>query len=217
MSVVLDFSNPLPKLTATADELETLLGCIEKDIVPLTQIGVQGGNKVFGAAILDSTHLQKTTLLAETNAELESPLFHGEVHLIYKWSKVTPPAERGISAQRSIFVSTHEPCCMCISAIVWTGFTKVFYLFPYALTSQQGIPHDINIMQELWGVPTYRKQNQFCTTACIMELVDELSDDEPKKLELQASIQRLLTIYDEMSKHYHTEKNSNPDNSLAFG
>jgi tRNA(Arg) A34 adenosine deaminase TadA len=92
MSMVLDFSNPLPKLTATADELETLLGCIEKDIVPLTQKGVQGGNKVFGAAILDSTHLQKTTtLLAETNAELESPLFHGEVHLIYKWSKVTPP------------------------------------------------------------------------------------------------------------------------------
>jgi tRNA(Arg) A34 adenosine deaminase TadA len=214
MSVVLDLSSQLPKLTATADELEKMLACIESDIVPLTQQGVVLGNKVFGAAILDGSF---RTTLAETNSEMESPLFHGEVHLISEWSKSTPPAERGTAAKASVFLSTHEPCCMCISSIVWTGFTKVFYLFSYELTSQQGIPHDINIMHELWGVPTYRKQNKFCTTACIMELVEELSDEEPKKIELQATIQRLLTTYDEMSKHYHTEKENNQENSLAFG
>ena len=49
---------------------------------------------------------------------------------------------------------------MCISSIVWSGFKKVFYLFPYLTTSKQGIPHDIDIMHELWGVPSYQRQNK---------------------------------------------------------
>jgi len=214
MSVVLDLSNQLPKLSATADELEKMLTCIETDIFPLTTRGVALGNKVFGAAILDSSF---QTILAETNAEIESPLFHGEVHLISEWSKLTPPSQRGTAAKECIFLSTHEPCCMCISSIVWTGFQRVYYLFPYELTSQQGIPHDINIMHELWGVATYRKQNKFCTTSCLMELVDELSEEEPKKKVLQAIIQRLMVSYDDLSKQYHTEKANNEENSLAFG
>ena len=33
------------------------------------------GNKVFGAAVLDSS---LGTIVADTNHEMESPLFHGE-------------------------------------------------------------------------------------------------------------------------------------------
>ena len=72
-------------------------------------------------------------------------------------SKKTPASERGPKAQSGIFLSTHEPCCMCISSILWTGFQRIFYFLPYETTTAQGIPHDINTMHELWGVDTYRK------------------------------------------------------------
>ena len=212
--VPIDTAHQLPPLEATPQELELMLQVIEKDIFPLTASGVAKGNKVFGAAILDSS-LQPITI--QTNSELKSPLFHGEVHCIYEWSNTTPPEQRGEAAKEGVFLSTHEPCCMCISSIVWTGFNKVYYLFPYTLTASQGIPHDLNIMHELWGVDTYRKQNKFCSTGCIMTLVDDLPDAEPLKASLQATVQRLVDMYETLSKQYHEEKVNNESNSLAFG
>ena len=212
--VVLDTENQLPELTANADELERMLSCISDEIFPLTTEGVAKGNKVFGAAILNSA---LETTLVETNSELTSPLFHGEVHAIYNWCKIVPSGQRGPSAKSSVFLSTHEPCCMCISSIVWTGFEKVYYLFPYSLTKEQGIPYDINIMHELWGVDSYRKQSKFCSTACLMDLVENLPDDNPKKKELQKTMEELKVKYEKLSKMYHSEKSTNEDNSLAFG
>ena len=212
--VPLDLDHQLPPLQASPQDLKAMLAVIEDDIVPLTEAGVKDGNKVFGAAILDSS---LKPVVVQTNSELKSPLFHGEVHCIYEWSNTTPPGNRGEAAKTGVFLSTHEPCCMCISSIVWTGFQKVYYLFPYTLTASQGIPHDLNIMHELWGVSTYRKQNKFCTTACIMTLVQDLPDDEPLKPTLQATVARLMDKYEKMSNQYHTEKSSNDCNSLAFG
>ena len=97
-------------------ELKRMLQVIEDDILPKTRRGVKCGNKVFGAAILDD-NLQ--TVCADTNKELECPLFHGEMKVIYEWSKKVHPSQRGPAAQASIFLSTHEPCCMCISGITW--------------------------------------------------------------------------------------------------
>jgi tRNA(Arg) A34 adenosine deaminase TadA len=210
--VVHDLESLRPPLTATPELLDRLLQCIEVEIVPLTKEGVSKGNKVFGAAILDA---DLKTVMAQTNSEITCPLFHGEVHCIYQWSQKTHPRERGKAAQESTFLSTHEPCCMCISSIVWAGFTRCYYLFSYEHTSAQGIPHDINIMHELWNVPTYRKQSKFCSTACIMDLVDQLEDTE-KRAALKARVDHLIKVYDEMSKQYHSEKTSNADNSLAF-
>jgi tRNA(Arg) A34 adenosine deaminase TadA len=213
-AVKIDTEHQLAPLKPTPETLEKLLNVIEQEIVPLTQKGVLNGNKVFGAAILNEN---LTPTLCQTNSELKSPLFHGEVHCIYEWSQQTEPGERGTQARQSVFLSTHEPCCMCISSIVWSGFQQCYYLFPYELTMMQGIPHDINIMHELWGVSSYRKQNKFISTGCLMTLVEELPESEPRKKALQAQIQRLVQVYDEMSKTYHTEKANNQDNSLAFG
>merc|ERR1719357_1909714 len=131
-----------PTMVASADELSRFLDVIENEIFPLTkQSVVKSGNKVFGAAILELGSLK--TLCAGTNHEMECPIYHGEVYVIEKWAKSTPAAQRGEIVSNSVFLSTHEPCCMCISAIVWTGFEKVLYLFPYETTSKQGIPHDI--------------------------------------------------------------------------
>jgi tRNA(Arg) A34 adenosine deaminase TadA len=133
--VVIDEANQKPPLTATANEIRQLYKVIEESILPKTRKGVQDGNKVFGAAILNSDF---TCVYAETNAETKCPLFHGEVHCIFEWSQRTPPAERGPAAQSSVFLSTHEPCCMCISSILWAGFPTLYYFFPYRVTTAQG-------------------------------------------------------------------------------
>lgn len=141
-----------PALTATPAELKRLFEVIEHDILPKTQKGVAAGNKVFGAAVLNP---DLTSAVTETNAETDCPLFHGEVKCIFEWSKMTPPDQRGPKAQESIFLSTHEPCCMCISSILWSGFTKVYYFFPYTVTAAQGIPHDIKTMHGTYTLCYY--------------------------------------------------------------
>ena len=57
-----------------------LLDVVAADIVPKTRAGVARGDKVFGAAILRKADL--SVVVAETNAETENPLWHGEMHAL---------------------------------------------------------------------------------------------------------------------------------------
>lgn len=141
-TVVIDTDNQKPPLTATPDQIRQMYAVIENEVLPKTRQGVAEGNKVFGAAILAPETL--TCQLCTTNAETKCPIFHGEVHCIYEWSQQTPSQERGPLAQKSIFLSTHEPCCMCISSILWAGFQTLYYFFPYSITSAQGYVFNIN-------------------------------------------------------------------------
>mmetsp|Transcript_30 Transcript_30/g.29 ORF Transcript_30/g.29 Transcript_30/m.29 type:complete len:120 (-) Transcript_30:16-375(-) len=109
--VVIDVSKQQPELKASVEQLTKLLQIIEEKIIPKTKIGIGKGNKVFGAALLDKDW---NFILAETNDELKNPLFHGEINLINEWAKRTSGCDRGKVAQEAIFLSTHEPCCMCI-------------------------------------------------------------------------------------------------------
>ena len=102
-----DESLAKPKLAATTKELFRLLEVIEQDILPITRQGVEMGNKVFGAAVLNQS--LEEVVCADTNTETACPLFHGEVKVIYEWSKQIPAPERGPAAQSSIFLATHEP------------------------------------------------------------------------------------------------------------
>jgi hypothetical protein len=71
-------------------------------------------------------------------------------------------------------------------------------------------------MHELWGVNSYRKQNRYCSTACIMDLIEALEDSDEKK-ELLALQKSLIDQYDTLSNKYHTEKSQNENNSLVLG
>ena len=202
-------------IKASEKDLKRFLEVIEKEIFPLTKTSVEEiGNKWFGAAVLEQKDLK--TLYAGTNHELECPLYHGEVYVIDRWARQTSAAERGKIASSAIFLSTHEPCCMCISSIVWTGFQKIVYLFPYETTSDQGIPYDLDIMHELWGVESYKRRNKFCATACIIDLICEVQDEEKKK-DLENAVDRLTKMYKDISNKYHENKTKNEKNSLAFG
>jgi hypothetical protein len=72
-------------------------------------------------------------------------------------------------------------------------------------------------MHELWGVNSYRKQNKYISTACLMDLIANLDDSVAEKRELLALQQELLDIYDKLSSKYHTDKVNNANNTLVLG
>ncbi len=107
------------EIKENADLASRLLNVMEHDILPLTEKGVADGNKVFGGALLRKSDL--SLVMAQTNNETENPLWHGEVHLLKCFYE--QPVSKTESTRDMIFLSTHEPCTMCMSAIAWAGLT----------------------------------------------------------------------------------------------
>ena len=140
--------------------LGRLLDVISNDILPLTESAVTQGNKVFGAALLKKSDL--STYLAETNNEIESPLHHGEMHLLKRYYEL--PADSRLPTSELLFLTTHEPCSLCLSAITWTGFDNFFYFFSHEDSRDEfAIPHDLKILKEVFDVNPgeYRRSNAF--------------------------------------------------------
>ena len=148
-------------LTDTPEALlARLLEVVEQEIVPLTAEGVKQGNKLFGAAILQKT--DGALVVAGTNRETECPLWHGEVSTIKNLYDL--PDDRRPAPKDCIFLSTHEPCSMCLSAITWAGYNNFYYLFSYQDSRDSfNIPHDLKILQQLFGCQNgeYTRTNSY--------------------------------------------------------
>ncbi|RWX75566.1 nucleoside deaminase [Neorhizobium lilium] len=181
-----------------------LLDVIEHDILPLTQKGVAAGNKVFGAAILRKSDL--SLVVAETNNELENPLWHGEIHTLKRFYKNTS----GLSTKDLIFLSTHEPCTMCMSAITWAGFDNFYSFFSHEESRDAfAIPHDLKILKEVFGLEPggYRRANAFWTSYFIADLVE--TEEEPLRETLKAQTVRIKDTYQRLSASYQSGKDVN--------
>ena len=181
-----------------------LLDVIEFDILPLTRKGVAAGNKVFGAAILDKADL--SLVLAETNNETENPLWHGEVHTLKRlYERVEKPNTRDY-----VFLSTHEPCSMCLSAITWAGFDNFYYFFSHEDSRDSfAIPHDLRILKEVFRLDPggYAKTNAFWHSAAIADLI--ATADEPEKAALKKQDGEIRAAYDALSADYQSGKAGN--------
>jgi tRNA(Arg) A34 adenosine deaminase TadA len=182
-----------------AEFVSRLLDVIENHIVPLTRAGVAVGNKVFGAAILRKADL--SVVIAETNNETENPLWHGEVHALKKFYEL-PKVERPATGD-CVFLATHEPCSLCLSAITWTGFDNFHYLFGYADTENTfNIPHDLRILREVFKLRDggYARQNQYWSSHGIPDLITAIP--EPAKTALTARCAALDASYRDLSDSY---------------
>jgi tRNA(Arg) A34 adenosine deaminase TadA len=189
---------------APADLLSRLLSVMENDILPLTTRGVAAGNKVFGAALLRKSDL--SLVIAETNNELENPLWHGEVHTLKRFYELGErPDTRDL-----IFLSTHEPCTMCMSAITWAGFDNFFYFFSHEDSRDAfAIPHDLKILKEVFGLEPggYRRNNAFWHSAWIADLLATTTAEE--RAGFAARIEAIKAQYAELSNLYQSSKDAN--------
>jgi tRNA(Arg) A34 adenosine deaminase TadA len=191
---------------ADADLIDRLFDVIENDIVPLTAAGVAKGNKLFGAAILRKS--DHSLVLAETNNEVDNPLWHGEVHCLKRFYEM-PKAER-VDTKDCIFLATHEPCSLCLSAITWTGFDNFYYLFSHEDSRDSfAIPHDLRILKEVFTLDPggYNAENAYWKSFSLRRLVRGLPEAERSSLE--ARIAQIASRYDELSASYQAGKTEN--------
>lgn len=172
-----------------------MLDIVEADIVPQTDRGVRMGSKVFGAALMRREDL--SLVVASTNHEASSPLWHGEVYAIkefYELQKKPKPGD-------CMMLATHQPCCMCASAIAWGGFPEVWYLFGYEQTGADfNIPHDQKMIRDIFGTTEPNPNNSYYTMRSLTDLVPDLQDQDKAKARLDAIRKR----YAELSNTYQS-------------
>tara|TARA_Y100000992_G_scaffold235012_1_gene165820 strand:- start:1203 stop:1793 length:591 start_codon:yes stop_codon:yes gene_type:complete len=183
--------------------LNRFLRAFKDEILPLTFEGVNSGNKIFGAAIINKN--DHSLVVAGTNNETKNPLWHGEIHTLkkfYELDKKKRPDEKNC-----IFLSSHEPCSLCLSAITFAGFNNFYYLFPYESTSEEfKIPHDLNILKEVFNVTDgkYIKENSYWKSYAINNLIEEIKTNNKKKL--MDAFDQIKKIYVDLSNKYQSSK-----------
>ena len=191
--------------------LNKLLAIIEQTIIPETSIGVSHGNKIFGGAILDNN---ANLIICGVNAEMECPLYHGEISTIKNFYDHKLHLKlQSDDLSKYIFLSTHEPCSMCLSAITWTGFTKIYYFFPYEMTTNSfNIPHDVNILRQVFGKTDannyYNKSNEYFKAYNIIEMIGNLQNSQQRK-QLMERVDSIKIAYAKLSQQYQQSKAMN--------
>ncbi len=192
-------------MTETAALIDRLLDVIEQDIAPLTARQIKRGNKIFGAAILMKSDL--SVVIAETNNEVENPLWHGEMHAIkklYERDRASLPDPKDC-----IFLATHEPCSLCLSAITWGGYDNFYYLFSHEDSRDSfAIPHDLRILKEVFGLEPggYNAENAYWSGHDIMHIIASL--DRGNRERLLQRTDNITALYADLSAAYQENKGS---------
>ena len=186
--------------------LKKILDIFSNEVLPLTIKGVAKGNKIFGAAIIKKDDF--SLVIAETNNEIENPIWHGEIHVLKKFYELdvkTRPNEKDC-----MFLSSHEPCSMCLSAITFSGFDNFYYLFPYTATNDVfNIPHDLKILKEVFKINDgeYNKENSYWKSQNINLLVENLPSS--KKEKILSKLDEIKNKYKALSNQYQENKDGN--------
>ena len=186
--------------------LKKILDIFSNEVLPLTIKGVANGSKIFGAAIIKKDDF--SLVIAETNNEIENPIWHGEIHVLKKFYELdvkTRPNEKDC-----MFLSSHEPCSMCLSAITFSGFDNFYYLFPYTATNDVfNIPHDLKILKEVFKINDgeYNKENSYWKSQNINLLVENLPSS--KKEKILSKLDEIKNKYKALSNQYQENKDGN--------
>tara|TARA_B110000116_G_C16721120_1_gene529150 strand:- start:11 stop:586 length:576 start_codon:yes stop_codon:yes gene_type:complete len=185
-------------------DYEIILDIFISTIIPATFKSVNKGNKVFGGAVLNKKDLSIITF--GLNNEIINPLLHGEISTINNFFRLN----NKFNPKDCIFISTHEPCSMCLSAITWSGFKNFYFFFPYSDTKNKfSIPHDLKIMSEIFNLNNgeYIKNNQYWNSYSIIEEINRLPNE--MKDSLKVKINQIYKEYENLSDKYQQNKIQN--------
>ena len=207
----------------TEDEIivlmRKLLGTIEKDIFPLTAVQVAKGDRVFGASIHSMKEPWDTVCYDTNRSSTIDPLYHGEtscIHTFFKLDKHIKQFKLGnnlsnlrnseydLDPTQCIFLATHEPCSLCLSAISWAGFNNFLYLFTYEDSATNfEMPIDIKMLQDVFGNdgtkqnPYYHKKNSFFESHSIKWIIEnKVVKDIKCKTDLLDHVRKIEKMYD---------------------
>ena len=183
-----------------------LIDTIIDHIIPLTKKSISKGNKIFGAAILNKN--DSSIVCLGINNEIRNPLWHGEISALNNFYDI--PLNERPNTRDCIFLSTHEPCSLCLSAITWTGFDNFYYFFPYIDTRDKfNIPHDLKILKDVFKINNgqYNKKNNYWKSYSILENINLLKNSE--RLKLNKKISKINKIYKDFSELYNKIKSNN--------
>jgi len=180
-----------------------LLDIFIDTLIPETEIAVQKGNKIFGAFIIKKSDL--SIVITGTNNEITNPLYHGEISTLFNFFKI-----KNLNPKDYYFITSHEPCSLCLSAITWSGFDNFYYFFEHNDTkSSFHIPHDLNILQEVFNIQggEYNKVNGYWKS---FSIIDEIKKNEDSnRHNLIKKIDKIKQLYAELSTQYQDTKISN--------
>jgi tRNA(Arg) A34 adenosine deaminase TadA len=202
--------------------LDALCTCIERDIHPLSAAAVAAGSKLFGAAILLKSDL--SVMYADTNQERGSPLWHGETWTLKQFFEI--PADKRPDVKDCLFLTTHEPCSLCLSAIVWSGFDNFIYMYTYEETHNVFECHgDLDVFNNVFNVredevarqaspdgklsqvrPHYKLRSGMLVALSFAELVAAISSQEEKD-QYVAKVDAVKKSYGWLSEAYRRNMN----------
>ena len=182
-------------------DFNKILDIFIDELIPLTNISINNGNKIFGAFIVNKSDL--SIVCKGTNEETKNPLFHGEISALFNLYET-----QYNNTQDYYFISSHQPCSLCLSAITWSGFDNFYYFFPYEDTKDSfNIPHDLKILEEVFKIKegNYQKKNQYWQSFSIISEIKKLDQEN----ELLEKITKIKEEYQKMSKIYQESKINN--------